>query len=58
LIPVGFGYGDGDEYFLQGWVWDNETRSRPVSLPSLGVVLYLMCRLAAVQVLPSGACKF
>jgi len=22
LIPVGFGYGDEDEFFKQGWVWD------------------------------------
>ena len=35
LIPVGFRYGDGDEFFLQGWVWDSETRARPVPLPSL-----------------------
>jgi len=35
LIPVGFGDGDGDEFFLQGWVWDSETRPRPSPLPSL-----------------------
>jgi len=35
LIPVGFGYGDGDEFFLRGWVWDSETRPRPAPLPSL-----------------------
>jgi len=33
LIPVGFGYGDGDEFFLRGWVWDNETRLRPIAIP-------------------------
>jgi len=36
LIPVGFGYGDEDEFFLRGWVWDSETRPRPAPLPSLG----------------------
>ena len=35
LIPVGFGYGDGDEFFMRGWVWDSETRPRPAPLPSL-----------------------
>jgi len=35
LIPVGFGYGDGDEFFMRGWVWDSETRPRPTPLPSL-----------------------
>jgi len=35
LIPVGFGYGDGDEFFLRGWVWDSKTRPRPAPLPSL-----------------------
>jgi len=35
LIPVGFGYGDGDEFFLRGWVWDSKTRARPAPLPSL-----------------------
>jgi len=34
LIPVGFGYGDGDEFFMRGWVWDSETRPRPVAIPS------------------------
>jgi len=37
LIPVEFGYGDGDEdgdeFFLRKWVWNSETRPRP--LPSL-----------------------
>jgi len=37
LIPVGFGYGDGDEFFMRGWVWDSETRPRPAQLPSLGI---------------------
>jgi len=35
LIPVGFKYGDGDEFFMRGWVWDSETRPRPAPLPSL-----------------------
>jgi len=35
LIPVGFGYGDGDEFFLRGWVWDSETHPRLAPLPSL-----------------------
>jgi len=35
LIPIGFGYGDGDEFFMRGWVWDSETRPRPAPLPSL-----------------------
>jgi len=37
LIPVGFGFGyeDGDEFFLRGWVWDSETRPRPAPLPSI-----------------------
>jgi len=35
LISVGFGYGDEDEFFLQGWVWDNETRPCPAPLSSL-----------------------
>jgi len=35
LIPVGFGYGDGDEFFMRGWVWDSETHPRPTPLPSL-----------------------
>jgi len=35
LIPVGFGYGDGDEFFMRGWVWDSETRPCPAPLPSL-----------------------
>jgi len=39
LIPVGLGYGDGDELFLRGWVWDSETRPRPAPLPSLGVTV-------------------
>jgi len=34
LIIDGFGYGDGDELFLRGWVWDSETPP-PASLPSL-----------------------
>jgi len=34
LIPVGFGYRDGDEFFLRGWVWDSETRPRPVAIPT------------------------
>jgi len=38
LIPVGFGYGDEDEIFLRGWVWDRETHARPAPLSSL--VLY------------------
>jgi len=29
-----YGDGDGDEYFLRGWVWDNETRPRPVAIPN------------------------
>jgi len=37
LIPVGFGYEDGDEFFMGRWVWDNETRPRPAPLPSLAV---------------------
>jgi len=35
LISVGFGYEDGDDFFLQGWVWDSETCARPTPLPSL-----------------------
>jgi len=35
LIPVRFGYGDEDNFFLRGWVWDSETRVRPAPLPSL-----------------------
>jgi len=35
LIPVGSGYEDGDEIFLQGWVWDSETCSRLAPLSSL-----------------------
>jgi len=42
LIPVGFGYGDGDEFFLRGWVWDSETRPRPAPLPSLIERLYAL----------------
>jgi len=38
LIPVGFGYGDGDEFFMRGWVCDSETRPRPAPLPSLLVL--------------------
>jgi len=34
LIPVGFGYGDGDEFFMREWVWDSETRPRPVAIPT------------------------
>jgi len=37
LIPVGFGYGDEDEFFKQGWVWDNETGPRPAPLSSLNI---------------------
>jgi len=37
LIPVGFEYGDGDEFFMRGWVWDSETRPRPAPLPSLHI---------------------
>jgi len=32
---VGFGYGDEDEFFMRGWVWNSETRPRPAPLPSL-----------------------
>jgi len=42
LIPVGFGYGDGDELFLRGWVWDSETRPRPALLPSLSALISLL----------------
>jgi len=35
LIPVGFGYGDVYEFFLWGWVWDNETSPHPTPLSSL-----------------------
>jgi len=35
LIPVGFGYGDEDAFFLRGWVCDSKTRPRPTMLPSL-----------------------
>jgi len=33
LIPIGFGCGDGDGFFLRGWVWDSETRPRLAPLP-------------------------
>jgi len=42
LIPVGFGYGDGDAFFLRRWVWDSETRPRPASLPSLAAAGMVM----------------
>jgi len=29
------GYEDEDGFFLRGWVWDSETRPRPVPLSSL-----------------------
>jgi len=34
LIPVEFGYGDGDGFFMRGWVWDSKTRPRPVAIPN------------------------
>jgi len=30
LIPIGFGYGDEDAFFLWELVWDSQTRPRPV----------------------------
>jgi len=39
LIPVEFGYGDEDEFFLRGWVWDSETRPRPAPLSSVLLTL-------------------
>jgi len=35
LLP---GNGDEDGFFLQGWVWDSETRPHPTLLPSLNVI--------------------
>ena len=42
LIPVGFGYGNGDEFFMRGWVWDSETRPRPAPLSSLKATLSIL----------------
>jgi len=39
LIFVGFGYGDGDEFFLRGLVWDSETRPHPVAIPSWNCIV-------------------
>jgi len=38
LIPIRFGYGDGDEFLMRGWVWDSETRPRPVTIPKYHVL--------------------
>ena len=36
------GYGDEDECFLWGCVWDSETRPCPVLLPSLDPSVYTL----------------
>jgi len=35
FILVGFGYRDGNGFFLLGWVWDKKTHICPNLLPSL-----------------------
>jgi len=54
VIPVGFGYGDGDEFFMRGWVWDSETRPRPAPLPSLHIMQHMLKCKASDTPLPYG----
>jgi len=44
------GDGDGDEFFLWGWVWDSEIRPRPALLPSLYIsIKHKVCDLEIVS---------